>query len=39
MESMSQQAEFSYGDEVRLTGELETPPVFDDFDYKGYLAS
>jgi len=30
---------FGYGDEVSLTGELETPPVFDDFDYKGYLAS
>jgi len=31
--------DFSYGDEVRLTGELETPPVFEDFDYRGYLAS
>jgi competence protein ComEC len=30
--------EFAYGDVVRVTGELQTPPVLDDFDYAGYLA-
>jgi len=29
---------YSYGDELLITGELETPPQLDDFDYKGYLA-
>ncbi len=29
---------YAYGDEVRLTGVLETPPVFDTFDYRDYLA-
>ncbi len=29
---------YAYGDEVRLTGALETPPVFDTFDYRDYLA-
>jgi competence protein ComEC len=27
-----------YGDVLRLTGDLETPPVLDDFDYRAYLA-
>ncbi|MDQ7030905.1 MAG: DNA internalization-related competence protein ComEC/Rec2 [Ardenticatenia bacterium] len=27
-----------YGDRVRLTGLLETPPTFDTFDYRTYLA-
>jgi competence protein ComEC len=29
---------YSYGDELIVTGELETPPELDDFDYPGYLA-
>ena len=28
---------FRYGDVLRLEGWLETPPVFDDFDYREYL--
>ncbi len=30
---------FSYGDRVRVTGLLLTPPVLDDFDYRRYLAA
>ncbi len=30
--------EYKYGDLVDITGELQTPPAFGDFDYKGYLA-
>jgi competence protein ComEC len=29
--------EYEYGDVLAVTGELETPESFDDFDYKGYL--
>jgi len=29
---------YHYGDVLRVTGELETPPQFEDFDYKSYLA-
>ncbi len=29
---------FRYGDPVRLTGDLRTPPVFDTFSYRDYLA-
>ncbi len=29
---------YTYGDRVRITGHLRTPPVFDAFDYRGYLA-
>ena len=29
---------FRYGDVLRLEGRLETPPRFDDFDYREYLA-
>ncbi len=29
---------YSYGDALLVTGKLESPPRFDDFDYKGYLA-
>ncbi len=29
---------FRYGDRIRLTGLLETPPSFDTFDYRTYLA-
>ena len=28
----------AYGDRVRLTGLLETPPAFETFDYRAYLA-
>jgi len=27
-----------YGDVLRVTGKLETPPQFEDFDYRSYLA-
>jgi len=29
---------YEYGDILRVTGELKTPPQLDDFDYRGYLA-
>jgi competence protein ComEC len=29
---------YSYGDVLRVTGELKTPPRLGDFDYRGYLA-
>jgi competence protein ComEC len=29
---------FEYGDRLKLTGSLETPPRFEDFDYREYLA-
>jgi len=29
---------YEYGDVLLITGELETPPLLDDFDYRGYLA-
>jgi competence protein ComEC len=30
--------QYHYGDILRVTGNLETPPQFEDFDYKDYLA-
>lgn len=30
--------EYQYGDELVITGKLETPTVFEDFNYQGYLA-
>ncbi len=30
--------EYHYGDILKITGKLETPPQFEDFDYKDYLA-
>jgi competence protein ComEC len=30
--------EYKYGDELKIIGELKTPPVFEDFNYKDYLA-
>ncbi len=30
--------EFRYGDRLRATGYLQTPPVLDDFDYRAHLA-
>jgi competence protein ComEC len=29
--------EYHYGDVLDVTGELQTPPQLDDFDYRGYL--
>jgi competence protein ComEC len=29
---------YHYGDVLKVSGELETPPQFEDFDYKSYLA-
>ncbi len=29
--------EFKYGDKLKITGKLEVPPVFEDFNYKDYL--
>lgn len=31
-------SDYKYGDILRVTGELETPPQLNDFDYLGYLA-
>ena len=30
--------EYHYGDRLRVSGQLQTPPVLDDFDYRAYLA-
>jgi len=29
---------YKYGDRLQVTGEMETPPQLNDFDYQGYLA-
>jgi competence protein ComEC len=29
---------YHYGDVLKVSGEMETPPQFEDFDYKSYLA-
>ena len=29
---------YQYGDRLMVTGQLETPPIFEDFSYKEYLA-
>jgi len=29
--------EFRYGDKLKITGRLENPPIFEDFNYKDYL--
>ncbi|MGB2828636.1 MAG: ComEC/Rec2 family competence protein [Dehalococcoidales bacterium] len=29
---------YKYGDRLQVTGEMETPPQLNDFDYRGYLA-
>lgn len=34
----TQYPSYRYGDVLLVTGELETPPKFGDFDYQGYLA-
>jgi len=35
--TVSRYPEYKYGDELRITGKLETPAVFEDFNYKNYL--
>ena len=30
---------YAYGDRLRARGQLQTPPVLDDFDYRRYLAN
>ena len=32
------EAAYAYGDRLRLTGPLQTPPIFDSFSYRDYLA-
>jgi len=32
-------AQYEYGDVLELAGKLETPPIFESFDYREYLAS
>lgn len=34
---VSRYPEYHYGDVIKVTGELETPSTFEDFDYKSYL--
>jgi competence protein ComEC len=34
---VSRYPEYHYGDVLNVTGELETPPTFEDFDYRSYL--
>jgi competence protein ComEC len=34
----SQHPRYAYGDVIELTGELEEPPSFQDFDYREYLS-
>jgi len=36
--SANRYPEYQYGDKLRITGKLETPPVYEDFNYKDYLA-
>jgi competence protein ComEC len=33
----SRYPEYQYGDKLKITGLLKTPPVFEDFNYKDYL--
>ncbi len=35
--TVSRYPEYKYGDELKIIGKLETPPVFEDFNYKDYL--
>ena len=36
--TMRRYPEYQYGDELRIIGELKTPNIFEDFNYKSYLA-
>jgi len=33
----SRYPEYQYGDKLKITGELRTPPVFEEFNYRDYL--
>ncbi len=35
--TVSRYPEYKYGDELKITGNLQTPVVFEDFNYKDYL--
>jgi len=35
--TVSRYPEYKYGDELKITGKLQTPPVFEGFNYKNYL--
>ena len=35
--TVSRYPEYKYGDELEITGKLETPAIFDGFNYKNYL--
>ncbi len=35
--TVSRYPEYKYGDEIKITGKLQTPAVFEDFNYKDYL--
>ena len=37
--NVSKFSKYQYGDSVKISGKLENPPVFDDFNYKDYLAT
>lgn len=37
--SVSAYPQFSYGQRLVITGTLETPPIYDDFNYREYLAA
>lgn len=36
--SASKYPVYQYGDEIEIIGKLKTPPAFDDFNYRAYLA-
>ncbi|HEY4668251.1 MAG TPA: ComEC/Rec2 family competence protein, partial [Tepidiformaceae bacterium] len=36
--TLHQYADYRYGDRVQIEGRLREPPVFEDFDYRAYLA-
>lgn len=35
--TVSRYPEYKYGDELKITGQLQAPPVFEDFNYRDYL--
>ena len=35
--TVSRYPEYKYGDELKITGKLQTPIIFEDFNYKDYL--
>ncbi len=36
---VSKFSRYQYGDRIKISGKLEVPPVFDDFNYRDYLAT